>query len=186
MTDGADKIKAVLRCAVISQEGKCTLRGSEHFGVTWQYLQLVHSDGYYIRRSLLQIHSKCTEMLNLGALRIRQCKRLGPVGTFTQYTSFESRVTYPVKSLKTSRLYKGPDEHISRSISLMSSPASSSNWPSPVEEFLQPSATKKWKSLPSWEPYIKKIETVRRTEDGEVLVYFKLFVFHFVFLRCVV
>ncbi|KAI0265516.1 hypothetical protein BGY98DRAFT_1034958 [Russula aff. rugulosa BPL654] len=56
----------------------------------------------------------------------------------------------------------------------MSSPASSSNWPSPVEEFLQPSATKKWKCLPSWEPYIKKIETVRRTENGEVFVYFKL------------
>ncbi|KAN0121086.1 hypothetical protein V8E52_003674 [Russula decolorans] len=32
-------------------------------------------------------------------------------------------------------------------------------------------------SLPSWEQYIEMIDTVERTEDGELFIYFKLFAF---------
>jgi hypothetical protein len=54
----------------------------------------------------------------------------------------------------------------------MSSPASSSDRASPVAEFLEPSATKKYGSLPSWERYIEKIDTVKRAEGDEVFIYF--------------
>lgn len=57
------------------------------------------------------------------------------------------------------------------------SPALSSDRASPVVELLEPSAIKKWGSLPSWENHIETVDTVEKTEEGELVIYFKLFVF---------
>jgi|SRR6266850_3105239 len=54
------------------------------------------------------------------------------------------------------------------------SPASSSDRASPVVELLEPSAIKKWGNLPSWERHIEAIDTVEKTEDGDLSIYFKL------------
>jgi hypothetical protein len=48
------------------------------------------------------------------------------------------------------------------------SPASSSDRASLIEEFLEPSAIKKWRNRVSWEQYIEVIETVQRAEEGVV------------------
>jgi hypothetical protein len=42
----------------------------------------------------------------------------------------------------------------------------------PKKEFLEPSATKKYGSLPSWERYIENIDTVERAEGDELFIYF--------------
>jgi hypothetical protein len=55
------------------------------------------------------------------------------------------------------------------------SPASSSDRASPVVELLEPSAIKKWGNLPSWERHIEAIDTVEKTEDGDLFIYFKLY-----------
>jgi hypothetical protein len=57
------------------------------------------------------------------------------------------------------------------------SPASLSDRDSPVVELLEPNTIKKWKNLPSWEEHIETIDTVERIRDGELLIYFKLYVF---------
>lgn len=57
------------------------------------------------------------------------------------------------------------------------SPSSSSDRDSPAVELLEPSTMKKWRNLPSWEEYIETIDTVERIGDGELLIYFKLYVF---------
>lgn len=57
------------------------------------------------------------------------------------------------------------------------SPASSSDRASPVVALLEPSGIKKWESLPSWERYVEVIDTVEKTEDGDLFIYFKLCVF---------
>jgi chromobox protein 5 len=54
------------------------------------------------------------------------------------------------------------------------SPASSSDRGSPAVELLEPSAIKKWKNLPSWERHVETIDTVEKTEDGVLLIYFRL------------
>ncbi|KAH9987529.1 hypothetical protein BJV77DRAFT_950179, partial [Russula vinacea] len=54
------------------------------------------------------------------------------------------------------------------------SPASSSDRASPVVALLEPSGIKKWGSLPSWERYVEVIDTVEKTEDGDLFIYFKL------------
>jgi len=56
------------------------------------------------------------------------------------------------------------------------SPASSSNRNSPMVELLEPSAIKKWRNLPSWERHIETIDTVEKTEEGVLFIYFKLWV----------
>jgi len=56
------------------------------------------------------------------------------------------------------------------------SPASSSDRGSPVVDLLEPSAIKKWKNLPSWERHIDTIDTVEKTEDGILFIYFKMWV----------
>lgn len=47
---------------------------------------------------------------------------------------------------------------------------------SPAVELLEPSTIKKWRSLPSWEAHIETIDTVERIGDGELVIYFKLYV----------
>ncbi len=54
------------------------------------------------------------------------------------------------------------------------SPATSSDGASPTAELLEPSAIKKWGNLPSWERHIEAIDTVEKTEDGDLFIYFKL------------
>jgi len=54
------------------------------------------------------------------------------------------------------------------------SPASSSDRGSPVVDLFEPSAVKKWRNLPSWERHVDTIDTVEKTEDGDLLIYFKL------------
>ena len=56
-------------------------------------------------------------------------------------------------------------------------PASSSDSDSPIVELLEPSAMKKWGNLPSWERHVEVIDTVEKTEEGRLFVYFKLCVF---------
>jgi len=53
-------------------------------------------------------------------------------------------------------------------------PASSSDSDSPIVELLEPSAMKKWGNLPSWERHVEVIDTVEKTEEGRLFVYFKL------------
>jgi len=57
------------------------------------------------------------------------------------------------------------------------SPALSSDRASPVVELLEPSAIKKWGNLLSWERHIEVIDTVEKTEEGDLFIYFKLYVF---------
>jgi chromobox protein 5 len=57
------------------------------------------------------------------------------------------------------------------------SPASSSETASPIVELLEPSAIKKWGTLPSWERLVETIDTVERTEEGDLFIYFKLYVY---------
>ena len=54
------------------------------------------------------------------------------------------------------------------------SPASSSDRGSPAVELLEPSTIKKWGNLPSWERHIQTIDTVEKTEEGDLFIYFKL------------
>ncbi|KAI9510022.1 hypothetical protein F5148DRAFT_658652 [Russula earlei] len=54
------------------------------------------------------------------------------------------------------------------------SPASSSNRASPTVELLEPSTIKKWGNLPSWERHIDVIDTVEKSEEGDLFIYFKL------------
>jgi len=54
------------------------------------------------------------------------------------------------------------------------SPTPSSDRASPTVELLEPSAIKKWGDLPSWEKHIEVIDTVERTEEGDLFIYFKL------------
>jgi hypothetical protein len=54
------------------------------------------------------------------------------------------------------------------------SPASSSDRGSPAVELLEPSAIKKWKNLPSWERHVETIDTVEKTEDDVLFIYFRL------------
>jgi hypothetical protein len=61
---------------------------------------------------------------------------------------------------------------VSRKVS--PSPASSSDRASPVVELLEPSAIKKWGNLLSWERHIEAIDTVEKTDDGDLFIYFKL------------
>lgn len=56
------------------------------------------------------------------------------------------------------------------------SPASSSDRGSPVVDLFEPSAVKKWRNLPSWERHIDTIDTVEKTDDGVLIIYFKLWV----------
>ena len=56
------------------------------------------------------------------------------------------------------------------------SPASSSDRASPAVELLEPSGIKKWGNLPSWERHIEAIDTVEKTDDGDLFIYFKLYV----------
>jgi chromobox protein 5 len=56
------------------------------------------------------------------------------------------------------------------------SPASSSDRASPVVDLLEPSAIKKWGNLPSWERHVEAIDTVEKTDDGDLFIYFKLYV----------
>ena len=56
------------------------------------------------------------------------------------------------------------------------SPASSSDRGSPMAELLEPSAIKKWRNLPSWERHVETIDTVEKTEEGVLLIYFRLWV----------
>ena len=46
----------------------------------------------------------------------------------------------------------------------------------PSPELLEPSTIKKWGNLPSWERHIQTIDTVERTDDGVLFIYFKLYV----------
>lgn len=57
------------------------------------------------------------------------------------------------------------------------SPTPSSDRASPIVELLEPSAIKKWGDLPSWEKHIEVIDTVERTEEGNLFIYFKLYVY---------
>ena len=57
------------------------------------------------------------------------------------------------------------------------SPASSSDRASPIVELLEPSTIKKWGDLPSWERHIETIDTVEKSEEGDLFIYFKLYVF---------
>jgi chromobox protein 5 len=59
------------------------------------------------------------------------------------------------------------------------SPTPSSEMASPVVELLEPSTIKKWGNLPSWERHIEAIDTVERTDDGDLVIYFKLYVIRF-------
>ena len=59
------------------------------------------------------------------------------------------------------------------------SPASSSDRASESIQTFEPSAIKKWGGLPSWEQHLEDIDTVERTPDGELFIYFKLFVICF-------
>jgi len=54
------------------------------------------------------------------------------------------------------------------------SPTPSSEMASPVVELIEPSTIKKWGNLPSWERHIEAIDTVERTDDGDLVIYFKL------------
>ncbi|KAH9962689.1 hypothetical protein BC827DRAFT_206259 [Russula dissimulans] len=54
------------------------------------------------------------------------------------------------------------------------SPASSSDRASPIVELLEPSTIKKWGNLPSWERHIETIDTVEKSEEGDLFIYFKL------------
>lgn len=56
------------------------------------------------------------------------------------------------------------------------SPTPSSDRASPIVEVLEPSTIKKWGDLPSWEQHIEAIDTVERTEEGDLFIYFKLYV----------
>ncbi|KAH9987155.1 hypothetical protein BJV74DRAFT_774285, partial [Russula compacta] len=55
------------------------------------------------------------------------------------------------------------------------SPASSSDRASPIVDLFEPSTIKKWGNLPSWERHIETIDTVEKTENGDLLIYFKLY-----------
>jgi len=54
------------------------------------------------------------------------------------------------------------------------SPAPSSDRASPIVELLEPSAIKKWGTLPSWERHVDTIDTVEKTEEGDLFIYFKM------------
>ncbi|KAH9971745.1 hypothetical protein BGW80DRAFT_1319859 [Lactifluus volemus] len=54
------------------------------------------------------------------------------------------------------------------------SPASSSDRASEGIQPFEPSLIKKWNALPSWENHLEEIDTVERTPDGDLLIYFKL------------
>jgi len=54
------------------------------------------------------------------------------------------------------------------------SPALSSDKASESIQTLEPSAIKKWGGLPSWEQHLEDIDTVERTPDGDLFIYFKL------------
>ncbi|KAF8273206.1 hypothetical protein EI94DRAFT_1716891 [Lactarius quietus] len=63
----------------------------------------------------------------------------------------------------------------SNGISRKSSPSpASSDEAHPSPELLEPSTIKKWGNLPSWERHIQTIDTVERTDDGDLFIYFKL------------
>ncbi len=57
------------------------------------------------------------------------------------------------------------------------SPTSSSIRASPAADAFEPSTINKWGRLPSWEQYIDEIDTVERIDGGELIIYFKLYVF---------
>jgi hypothetical protein len=64
----------------------------------------------------------------------------------------------------------------SNGISRRSSPSpASSDEAHPSPELLEPSTIKKWGNLPSWERHIQAIDTVERTDDGDLFIYFKLY-----------
>lgn len=52
------------------------------------------------------------------------------------------------------------------------------NWKEDLPQYTEPSAIKKWRFLSSWEQYIGEIYAVEK-EDGELIIYFELFVSHF-------
>jgi hypothetical protein len=54
--------------------------------------------------------------------------------------------------------------------------ASSSDRASEGIQTFEPSLIKKWNALPSWEKHLEEIDTVERTPDGDLLIYFKLLV----------
>jgi hypothetical protein len=54
------------------------------------------------------------------------------------------------------------------------SPASSTDRASESIQTFEPSAIKKWGGLPSWENHLEEIDTVERTPDGDLYIYFKL------------
>jgi hypothetical protein len=56
------------------------------------------------------------------------------------------------------------------------SPASSSDRASEGIQPFEPSLIKKWNALPSRENHLEEIDTVERTPDGDLLIYFKLLV----------
>lgn len=63
----------------------------------------------------------------------------------------------------------------SNGISRKASPSpASSDKAHPSPELLEPSTVKKWGSLPSWERHIQTIDTVEKTDDGDLFIYFKL------------
>jgi len=63
----------------------------------------------------------------------------------------------------------------SNGINRKSSPSpASSDEAHPSPELLEPSTIKKWGNLPSWERHIQTIDTVERTDDGDLFIYFKL------------
>jgi chromobox protein 5 len=59
------------------------------------------------------------------------------------------------------------------------SPTPSLDRASPATELLEPSAIKKWGDLPSWERYIEVIDTVEKTDNDGLFIYFKLYVSFF-------
>lgn len=63
----------------------------------------------------------------------------------------------------------------SNGISRKASPSpASSDKAHPNAELLEPSTMKKWNDLLLWEKHIQTIDTVERTEDGDLFIYFKL------------
>jgi hypothetical protein len=75
-----------------------------------------------------------------------------------------------VRSRKKGRKSNG----ITRKVS--PSPALSSDRASEGIQTFEPNSIKKWNALPSWENHLEEIDTVERTPDGDLLIYFKLFV----------
>ena len=64
----------------------------------------------------------------------------------------------------------------SNGISRRSSPSPApSDEAHPSPELLEPSTIKKWGKLPSWERHIQAIDTVERTDNGDLFIYFKLY-----------